>query len=991
MKNLLYNNRFVLAEHAQFKYRVFLMVFLGLILLFKHEIDAQTCAYKVGTVTMSLSGQTTGATISSQLVLTNTIGIVQYVSTPNNLTIPNVAAGNYRAIAITYNNSSAPNLTVGTDMNSVGSCNKTIPVSMGVCDCNNATGVFAVTQTGQTNKAGQINNYVLTNGKGIILAISSTPNFSNNGNGVYNVYGISYTGTVNNLVIGGLISSVNGDCVDITQGLGYVVCVPELSITKAGPSVAEKGANYNYTFTITNSGTASSWGNVVVKDTLASGLGFISGGGNGWVCTPSTIASGQQVVSCSSTTALVSGGSSPINMTVVSNITGTILNKAYVSGGGDITPNIPSNTVTTTINEPAKPNLVISKVGPSLGTVGVNFDYTLTVSNTGTTGTSGTTTVTDNLPIQVAFVSGMGTGWTCSAAGQLVTCTSSTPIGVNASNGIVLTVTPITATGAGNPAKNTATVNGSDPTPITSNTVETVINPMPKPSMRIIKGAPALATVGVNYNYTLTISNTGNTATSGTITVTDNLAGNLQFISGTGSGWTCAAAGQLVTCLSSATIGAGSSSVVIIAVKPTDASSGTTIKNTGYVLGGGDPSTTPIPSNETSTTINQAPKPNVVITKSGPTSGIINVNYDYNLSVNNNGNLATNGIITVKDNLPFGLSFISGGGNGWACAASGQLVTCTTSSIIAVAGSSLISLTVRPTQGGTYTNIATAEGGGDPIPKTSNTVTTNIIQPATPNLVLTKTGPITAKVGTNFDYTLTVNNTGIVPTSGVITVTDNIASNLQIVGAIATGWSCTIAGQSLTCTSSTAIAANGNNLITVTVKPITATAVGIPIRNIGYVSGGGDGSITPKPSNEVPTNIIDAPKDDVSITKVGPNTGTVGTTYNYTFNLTNAGTIATSGITTVSDVLQTGLMFISGSGSGFNCSATGQNIICTNNGATQILPGQAFVITMVVKPTVNGLFKNTATLNTSGMTKYSNQVTTIINCSMDIIPGTLGF
>ena len=997
MKNLS-NNHVVLRTYAKFNCRVSILAFLCLILLFKYDTKAQTCDYKVGTVSMNLTTQSTGGNFASKLVLTNSSGIIQYVSAINSYTIPSVGTGTYNAIAVTYNNdSSAPNLAVGSDINLVGSCNKTSPVSIGVCDCNNSTGVFAITQTGQTTQPGQINKFVLTNGKGVISAISSTPNFSNNGNGVYNVYGVSYTGTINNLAIGGLITSVSGQCVNTTQGLGYVVCVPELSIAKAGPSVADKGANYNYTFTISNSGTVASSGIITITDTLSTGLGFISGSGIGWACTSSTISSGQQVVACSSTTPIAAGGSSPINMTVVSTITGTVSNKAWINGGGNIKPNLPSNLVTTVINEPAKPNLAISKVGLSSGTVGVNFDYTLTISNTGTTGTSGAITVTDSLPVNVVYVNAnkSGSGWTCNAVGQIVTCTSSTAIAVNAFSTILLTVTPITATVAGSSAKNTAYVKGGgDPstTPKPSNKVSTDIYPTAKPNLKIDKNAPLQAAVGKEYNYTLTVSNIGDAITSGTITVTDTLASNLQYISGLGSGWTCGISGQLITCTTSTAISVNESSAITLVMKALDAASGTQVKNTAYVIGGGDPSTTPKPSNKVTTDISPAAKPYVNITKSGSGTGTLNTNYNYNLSVNNTGDIATSGVITATDNLPTGLTFISGGGSGWQCTATGQLVTCTTSAIIAVGRTlPLITLTVKPTQLGTYTNIATVTGGGDTSPKTSNTVTTNVTLPATPNLVLTKVGPPSAKVRANFDYLLTVNNTATIATSGVITVTDTINSNLQIITAISSGWTCTVAGQTLTCTSSNVILGGQNNLITVTVKPTTSTAIGSPVKNTGYVIGGGDVSTTPKPSNGVLTDISNAPKDDVTIAKGYPNTGSVGTNYNYTFNIRNGGIVATSGMITVTDNLQTGLTFISGSGQGFNCSAIGQSVTCTNNGTTQIPAGQALVITMVVKPTVDGVFKNTASVTTNGITKSSNEAITNVNCSTDIIPGTLDF
>jgi hypothetical protein len=118
----------------------------------------------------------------------------------------------------------------------------------------------------------------------------------------------------------------------------------------------------------------------------------------------------------------------------------------------------------------------------------------------------------------------------------------------------------------------------------------------------------------------------------------------------------------------------------------------------------------------------------------------VNTNYDYTLVVTNSGTASTAGVVTVTDNLPTGLQFVSGGGNGWSCSATGQLVTCTNSGVIAVSGSSSMSLTVKPTQAGTYTNVGSVVGGGDTSTETSNSVTTVITNPPTPNLVVVKTG-----------------------------------------------------------------------------------------------------------------------------------------------------------------------------------------------------------------------------------------------------------
>lgn len=70
-------------------------------------------------------------------------------------------------------------------------------------------------------------------------------------------------------------------------------------------------------------------------------------------------------------------------------------------------------------------------------------DFTLTVTNNGPISTAGTTTVTDDLPAGLDFVSGAGTGWSCSFAAPTVTCTSTQVVADgNTFNPITLKVIP---------------------------------------------------------------------------------------------------------------------------------------------------------------------------------------------------------------------------------------------------------------------------------------------------------------------------------------------------------------------------------------------------------------------------------------------------------------------------------------------------------------------------------------------------------------------
>src|SRR5437667_431552 len=87
---------------------------------------------------------------------------------------------------------------------------------------------------------------------------------------------------------------------------------------------------------------------------------------------------------------------------------------------------------------------------------GANGTYTLVVTNVGTTATSGPITVTDPLPAGLSFVSGLGAGWSCAAAGGTLSGNNNAAIGVGDS--LVFTLTVNVAPAAVPSVTNTATV-----------------------------------------------------------------------------------------------------------------------------------------------------------------------------------------------------------------------------------------------------------------------------------------------------------------------------------------------------------------------------------------------------------------------------------------------------------------------------------------------------------------------------------------------------
>ncbi len=90
---------------------------------------------------------------------------------------------------------------------------------------------------------------------------------------------------------------------------------------------------------------------------------------------------------------------------------------------------------------------------------GANVAYNITVTNNGPNVEPGPVTITDTLPAGTSYIGYSGTGWSCTAAGQVVTCTSNAPIAINASAPVLTINAQVTATGT---LTNAASVDGAD-------------------------------------------------------------------------------------------------------------------------------------------------------------------------------------------------------------------------------------------------------------------------------------------------------------------------------------------------------------------------------------------------------------------------------------------------------------------------------------------------------------------------------------------------
>lgn len=76
-------------------------------------------------------------------------------------------------------------------------------------------------------------------------------------------------------------------------------------------------------------------------------------------------------------------------------------------------------------------------------------------------------------------------------------------------------------------------------------------------------------------------------------------------------------------------------------------------------------------------TLDVDPDATLSITKAHLGPFIVGQNGSYDITIGNTGPTATPGPVVMTDQLPAGLTFVSAAGAGWACTATGTLVSCT--------------------------------------------------------------------------------------------------------------------------------------------------------------------------------------------------------------------------------------------------------------------------------------------------------------------------
>ncbi|HVS83525.1 MAG TPA: hypothetical protein VHE60_17480, partial [Pyrinomonadaceae bacterium] len=336
-----------------------------------------------------------------------------------------------------------------------------------------------------------------------------------------------------------------------------------------------------------------------------------------------------------------------LTVNVANNAAASVTNTATVSGGGETnTANDTANDATT-INQ--LPDLTIAKSHTGNFTQGqTGATYSITVTNSGLANSSGTVTVTDTLPAGLTATAISGTGWTC-VLGTL-TCTRSDALAAGASYPAI-TLTVNVANNAAASVTNTATVSGGGENNTANDTANdaTTINQLP--DLTIAKSHTGNFTQGqVGATYTITATNSGFAATSGTVTVTDTLPAGLTATAISGTGWTCVLG--TLTCTRSDALAAGASYPAITLTVNVANNAAASVTNTASVSGGGETNTANDTANDL-TTINAAAPPSISLFKSVSPGGaqIPGTDLLYTIAYTNTGGQPANNFIIVDPNM----------------------------------------------------------------------------------------------------------------------------------------------------------------------------------------------------------------------------------------------------------------------------------------------------------------------------------------------------
>lgn len=707
----------------------------------------------------------------------------------------------------------------------------------------------------------------------------------------------------------------------------------------AGPTTVAAGDVLTYRLEVVNAGTAVSQ-DVQLTDTFdtlindnigAAGAGYIghviTNGGGGTCNTVSASGGTGRRLSCSfpSIPVCTPGSNCPVVTVEVrpGGDGGSRTNTANAVSLGTADPDHSNDEASAGATIDPRADVTVTKTAnPGTVAAGQPLTYVVTASNVANgLSAAGNVTITDTLPLDVTFVSATPSAGSCStmpvansttaAGNRTVTCNLGT-VNNGSQRTVSIIVRPNNAT-RGTTITNNVSVATSTTEIDTTNNTASVNATVTVPSLDLVMNKVDTVdpvAVGDATAYTLTVSNSGPSAAENVI-VNDPLptTGQLTFQSAsvtTGTG-TCGtvpavdAAGGLVSC-NLGYLPAGTTRTITInmkgAAKGVYTNSATVLSDES--VGGFDTNTSNNTDGETTTVRTKA---DMEVVSKVPSQASVNLRDDFNfkITVRNNGPLNEADDVEVTDNLPAGMELtaaptvnvVSGTTTQSTCTGSAGTTTQFKCSLGTVSLNAVIEITV-PVQ------LVSLSGGSSTQTFTNQaTVSTSSLDSVSGNN--TKTGAVTVD-----SSTLSGRVFGDVDNDGVFN-----GSDVGLAGVTVTLTGTSFDGVSITRTATTD--ASGNYTFTgvpqgtyqVQEGTVTATHYVDGIDTAGTV--GGDTSVNDRisninlPANTAATgyNFAEKPVPLIGIAKqAGAVVNNLDGTYDVPFTLT----IANAGKTPLSAV-----------------------------------------------------------------------------------------
>mgnify|MGYP002072171265 CR=1 FL=1 len=422
---------------------------------------------------------------------------------------------------------------------------------------------------------------------------------------------------------------------------------------------------------------------------------------------------------------------------------------------------------------------------------------------------------------------------------------------------------------------------------------------------------------GGNVVYVVRVGNNGNDPAPAT-TLTLNIPSTASFVSA--SGMSCSGTGP-VSCTVPALGAAGNSddsATVNVTIRTTVAGN---VMLGASVPTAGDDDAGNNTANE-STTVNTGA--DIALALSGPASAQAGSTVSYTFTATNHGPDAS-GAQTLSFPVPTGLINISAPGG---CTLSGSTYNCTLAALANGASTTrAFSGQIAAAGGSTLTpsgSVTTAVAPLDPITSNNNaTFNTTVTAGSDLRIAKSRAPGGTLLVGQAVTFTLTPSYTGDSPNS--LTITDTLPANYTV-GTVASpqnGWSCSVSGQTVTCSKAAGSGVGANVALGAITIPATVASAGSNVTNSASIASASP--IDPNPSNNTASDApatIQAATVDLRANKSGPNPAlaVVGVPFTWSISASNIGSAPFYGTVQMVDTLPAGVTVNSYNLNGWSCS-----------------------------------------------------------------------